>query len=108
MNVHVNIKAYMIEDDLALFNLDDGKYLHKATDFLTKQADVVQVEVNSQKLMPEHEKDRKSKEKVETDRAEHAKKKERIAAAQAKLEAAKKKKSKKSKSKKSATASEEL
>lgn len=58
MNSHVQIKAYMVEDDLALFNLDDGKHLRKCTDFLTKQDGIVQVEVDSKKLMPLHEKDK--------------------------------------------------
>ena len=57
-NVHLNVKSYFIEDDLALYSLDDGKYMHKATDFLIKQSGVAQVEVDSTKLMPEHPKDR--------------------------------------------------
>lgn len=48
----------MIEDDLGLYNLNDGKDLYKVTNFLKKQEGVVQIEVDSRKLMPEHEKDR--------------------------------------------------
>lgn len=58
LNVHVHVKAYMIEDDLGLFNIDDGKYTTTVTDFLVKQDGIVQVTLDSQKLMPEHEKDR--------------------------------------------------
>lgn len=58
MNTHVQVKAYMVEDDLGLFSLDDGKYTRQCTEFLVKQEGVVQVEVDSKKLMPLHAKDK--------------------------------------------------
>eukprot|EP00045_Choanoeca_perplexa_P012424 m.135585 g.135585 ORF g.135585 m.135585 type:complete len:215 (-) comp15997_c0_seq8:43-687(-) len=94
---HIEVKIYFLEDDKCIISIDDGKYAMQIIDFLKEQPEVVQIELDSKKYMPEHTKDRNSKLKQERETKEREAKEKRIRDAQKRLKKARRRRRRRSK-----------
>merc|ERR1711871_1030902 len=86
---HHEIQVYFIEDDKALYSIQDGKHLDEILDYLKAQDNIAQIELDSQKLMKPHPKDEVSKTKVDQADSERRAKEERLRKAQRRINKAK-------------------